>query len=185
MQDCIPVLSAVQGLVSIIKQGKIGNAKVGAGEWLVIEADESDGSIVQYKPEIGLLLNIDKDHKEIEVLLDIFSTFRNNRRCLLSIRPIFAQQLLANSGKDFSVESLAGYRATEFQQMDWPFLLRSMALISILSSWADIIWRMHWLLLRLPPIAGVPLRMCGRITQIRRNLSSSPGTGKKKGRMGN
>jgi len=45
-------------LVSIIKEGKIGNAKVGKGEWLVIEADESDGSVVQYHPEVGLLLNI-------------------------------------------------------------------------------------------------------------------------------
>jgi UDP-N-acetylmuramate--alanine ligase len=33
----------------------------------VIEADESDGSIIYYKPEIGLLLNVDKDHKEIDV----------------------------------------------------------------------------------------------------------------------
>src|SRR5215471_4581488 len=69
-----PSIISGAGLVSIIKQGKIGNAKVGAGEWLVIEADESDGSIVQYKSEIGLLLNIDKDHKEIETLLDIFQT---------------------------------------------------------------------------------------------------------------
>ncbi|MEI9910694.1 MAG: hypothetical protein WDO71_14065 [Bacteroidota bacterium] len=50
------------------------------GEWLVIEADESDGSIVQYKPEIGLLLNIDKDHKEIEILLDIFKVFKENSK---------------------------------------------------------------------------------------------------------
>ena len=75
-----PSIISGAGLVSIIKQGKIGNAKVGAGEWLVIEADESDGSIVQYKPEIGLLLNIDKDHKEIETLLDIFKTFKENSK---------------------------------------------------------------------------------------------------------
>ncbi len=49
------------GLVSLIKQGKIGNAANRKREWLVIEADESDGSIVQYEPEIGLLLNVDKD----------------------------------------------------------------------------------------------------------------------------
>src|SRR5436190_7872351 len=71
-----PSIISGAGLVSIIKQGKIGNAKVGQGEWLVIEADESDGSIVYYKPEIGLLLNIDKDHKDIETLLDIFKTFK-------------------------------------------------------------------------------------------------------------
>ena len=63
-----PSIISGAGLVSIIKEGKIGNAKVGAGEWLVIEADESDGSIVQYHPEVGLLLNVDKDHQEIDDL---------------------------------------------------------------------------------------------------------------------
>ena len=48
--------------------------KVGKGDWLVIEADESDGSIVYYKPEIGLLLNVDKDHKEIDSLMEIFTS---------------------------------------------------------------------------------------------------------------
>ncbi len=76
----LPSIISGAGLVSIIKQGRIGNAKVGKGEWLVIEADKSDGSIVQYKPEIGLLLNIDKDHKEIEALLDIFKTFKENSK---------------------------------------------------------------------------------------------------------
>ncbi|MGE5108760.1 MAG: Mur ligase domain-containing protein, partial [Sphingobacteriales bacterium] len=77
-----PSIISGAGLVSIIKEGKIGNAKVGKGEWLVIEADESDGSIVQYEPEIGLLLNVDKDHKEIDVLMDVFSTFKKNTKKL-------------------------------------------------------------------------------------------------------
>ena len=73
-----PGIISGAGLISIIKEGKIGNAKTGKGEWLVIEADESDGSIVQYKPEIGVLLNVDKDHKEIEELMDVFRTFKAN-----------------------------------------------------------------------------------------------------------
>ena len=73
-----PSIISGAGLVSIIKENKIGNAKVGAGTWLVIEADESDGSIVQYEPEIGLLLNVDKDHQEIDELMSIFATFKNN-----------------------------------------------------------------------------------------------------------
>ncbi|MES1221149.1 MAG: Mur ligase domain-containing protein, partial [Bacteroidota bacterium] len=75
-----PSIISGAGLVSIIKKGKIGNAKVGAGEWLVIEADESDGSIVEYKPEIGLLLNVDKDHKEIDSLMEVFTIFKNNSK---------------------------------------------------------------------------------------------------------
>src|ERR1700755_2970589 len=73
-----PSIISGAGLVSIIKEGKIGNAKVGDGEWLVIGADESDGSIVQYYPEVGLLLNVDKDHQEIEELMSIFTIFKSN-----------------------------------------------------------------------------------------------------------
>ena len=75
-----PSIISGAGLMSIIKTGKIGNAKVGAGDWLVIEADESDGSIIQYKPEIGLLLNVDKDHQEIDELMRMFETFKNNSK---------------------------------------------------------------------------------------------------------
>ena len=71
-----PSIISGAGLTSIIKQGKIGNAYVGKGDWLIIEADESDGSVVQYEPEIGLLLNIDKDHQEIDELIELFTIFR-------------------------------------------------------------------------------------------------------------
>jgi UDP-N-acetylmuramate--alanine ligase len=66
------------GIVTLIEQGKIGNCHVGKSDWLIIEADESDGSLVQYKPEIGVLLSIDKDHKELSELAEIFATFKKN-----------------------------------------------------------------------------------------------------------
>ena len=77
-----PSIISGAGLTSIIKQGKIGNAYVGKGDWLIIEADESDGSVVQYEPEIGLLLNIDKDHQEIDELIELFTIFKNNTNSL-------------------------------------------------------------------------------------------------------
>jgi UDP-N-acetylmuramate--alanine ligase len=113
-----PSIISGAGLVSIIKQGKIGNAKVGSGDWLVIEADESDGSIVQYKPEIGLLLNIDKDHKEIEVLLGIFKVYKqNSRRFVVNQSHPLAKEFSQNIEQDFSWDgSPAGYKATGFAQ---------------------------------------------------------------------
>ncbi len=68
------------GLTRLIKQNKIGNAYVGSGEWLVIEADESDGSIINYQPEIGVLLNVEKDHKEVEELIELFKIFKKNTK---------------------------------------------------------------------------------------------------------
>lgn len=115
-----PGIISGAGLVSIIKEGKIGNAKTGAGEWLVIEADESDGSIVQYHPEVGLLLNIDKDHQEIDELMNIFSQFRNNTKRLFIVNQAnhLSRQLSINLQQDFSIEenAPAGFTAENFKQ---------------------------------------------------------------------
>jgi len=103
----------------IIKKGKIGNAKVGKGEWLVIEADESDGSIVQYKPELGLLLNVDKDHQEIDELMNLFTTFKNNSlQFVVNQAHPLAKKLSQDVQQDFSTnpDIYAGYMATDFKQ---------------------------------------------------------------------
>lgn len=114
-----PSIISGAGLVSIIREGKIGNAKVGSGDWLVIEADESDGSIVQYHPEIGLLLNVDKDHQEIGELMNIFTTFRNNsKKFIVNRSNSLAKQLSQDSKQDFSAgeDPGAGYVAKGFKQ---------------------------------------------------------------------
>ena len=40
------------------------NARLGDGEWLVAEADESDGSFLRLNPQIAIVTNIDADHLE-------------------------------------------------------------------------------------------------------------------------
>src|SRR5690606_6906189 len=115
-----PSIISGAGLVSLIKKGKIGNAFVGKSEWLVIEADESDGSIVQYQPSIGVLLNIDKDHKEIEELIQIFGTFRNNSQSfIVNQSNKNAARLSTQLANDFEVNadnSGAGFVASSFVQ---------------------------------------------------------------------
>ena len=114
-----PSIISGAGLTSIIKEGKIGNAKVGKGDWLVIEADESDGSIVHYKPEIGLLLNVDKDHKEIDSLMEIFTTFKNNsKKFVVNQSHSLARRLSVDKKYDFSTDEKfsARYISRNFQQ---------------------------------------------------------------------
>lgn len=41
-----------------------GNAKLGGGEYLVTEADESDGSFLYYQPLISVVTNIEPDHMD-------------------------------------------------------------------------------------------------------------------------
>jgi len=114
-----PSIISGAGLTTIIKEGKIGNAKVGKGEWLVIEADESDGSIIHYRPEIGLLLNVDKDHKEIDVLMEIFTTFKNNsKKFVVNQSHSLAKKLSRDLKNDFSIDEkyLAAFTAKGFIQ---------------------------------------------------------------------
>lgn len=40
------------------------NARLGSGDWLVAEADESDGSFLRLNPLIAIVTNIDADHLE-------------------------------------------------------------------------------------------------------------------------
>ncbi len=91
------------GLTSLVKKGLIGNAKNDTGDWLVIEADESDGSIVQYHPEISVLLNVDKDHQDIEELMNIFSIFKTHTKGIFitNRNNALAAKLSENAANDF------------------------------------------------------------------------------------
>jgi UDP-N-acetylmuramate--alanine ligase len=75
-QGLKPSLISGAGLKKLQERGKIGNAVAGKGEYLIIEADESDGTLVKYKAFIGIILNIDKDHKELnEPQIDFIRIF--------------------------------------------------------------------------------------------------------------
>ncbi len=115
-----PSVISGAGLVDLIKKGKVGNAFVGKGEWLIIEADESDGSIVQYRPEIGVLLNIEKDHKELDELVKVFEIFRSNSRYFSVNRSNeYSRNLSADAKNDFCIDGSdqnAGFQATAFHQ---------------------------------------------------------------------
>jgi UDP-N-acetylmuramate--alanine ligase len=55
------------------------NAKVGRGDWMVVEADESDGTFTKLRPTIGVVTNIDPEHldywKDFDALKKGFEDF--------------------------------------------------------------------------------------------------------------
>lgn len=59
-------------------------AGIGTSEWLAIEADESDGTLAHYRPEIGLVTNVEFDHMEHfgsrEAMAECFRTFAGQSR---------------------------------------------------------------------------------------------------------
>jgi len=50
------------------------NARLGAGQWMVVEADESDGTFIKIPTQVGVVTNIDAEH------LDYFKTVENMHR---------------------------------------------------------------------------------------------------------
>ena len=53
------------------------NAGVGKGEWLVAEADESDGSLLFLRPEVAIVANVELDHHaNYGCLDDVHDVFR-------------------------------------------------------------------------------------------------------------
>lgn len=58
------------------------NAKMGAGDWMVVEADESDGSFLKLIGSVGIITNIDPEHMEhygtFDVLREAFDQFVHN-----------------------------------------------------------------------------------------------------------
>ena len=58
------------------------NARIGTGNWMVVEADESDGTLTKLPSQIGVVTNIDAEHMDfwvsIEALHAAFRSFFSN-----------------------------------------------------------------------------------------------------------
>jgi UDP-N-acetylmuramate--alanine ligase len=100
-----------------------GNARLGESNYLVAEADESDGSLVKFAPKIGIITNIELDHPDhytsIDQVVDIFQTFANRTETLVvswdcpTIRERLAEHpnlvrysLNPKSGADYTVDQV-------------------------------------------------------------------------------
>jgi UDP-N-acetylmuramate-alanine ligase len=67
-------------LVMLQREGLWGNAWFGGSDLLVVEADESDGSLTRYRPALGVVLNLQRDHKEMDEVAGMFETLRERTR---------------------------------------------------------------------------------------------------------
>ena len=58
------------------------NARLGAGDWMVVEADESDGTFLKLPADIAIVTNIDPEHldhfKSFEAVQEAFHDFVDN-----------------------------------------------------------------------------------------------------------
>ncbi len=105
------------GLKSLQKQGYVGSAWVDKSDVMVIEADESNGTIINYTPDIGVVLNMGRDHKEHDELYDLFETFKRNTRShfIVNADDSLVQELSNGSEHDFGCDDSAGFVARDYQ----------------------------------------------------------------------
>jgi len=90
---------------TVVIGGRLKNigssAKLGKGEFIVAEADESDGSFLKLTPTIALLTNIDDDH------LDYYKTLDNIKSAFIQFVnkvPFYGSIILC--GEDLNIKSI-------------------------------------------------------------------------------
>ncbi|MBD0269893.1 MAG: UDP-N-acetylmuramate--L-alanine ligase [Cyanobacteria bacterium Co-bin8] len=105
-----------------------GNARLGYGQHLVAEADESDGSLAKLSASIGVITNIELDHTDhYQSLDDVIATFKTfAQKCDLlvgcidcatvrdAIRPSITYSLHPESGADYVADDIT-YHASGTQ----------------------------------------------------------------------
>lgn len=104
-----------------------GNARVGKSPYLVAEADESDGSLVKFQPQVGVITNIELDHPDhyatLAEVVQIFEQFASHCKQMvlcLDCETIRDKILTHPAGKSWMTYSLqpdsaATYWAEEIQ----------------------------------------------------------------------
>lgn len=92
-------------LTSLERRGLVGNAFRGTSNWLVVESDESDGTLVRYRPWLGVYLNVSKDHQDLAELERLFAVFRGNSTEWLDASALKAGRVeLGPAGSRFSYD---------------------------------------------------------------------------------
>lgn len=103
-------------LPALQAEGLIGNAFAGSSDLLVVEADESDGSLVRYTPSVGVILNLQRDHKETEEVAAMFATLRARTRESLVVGDEENLDAFAGSALRFGLSDRAHIRGKDVAQ---------------------------------------------------------------------
>jgi UDP-N-acetylmuramate--alanine ligase len=94
-------------LTSLVRRGLVGNAWRGKSDLLVVESDESDGTLVRYRPWLGVFLNVSKDHQSLPELEKLFAQFQANSKNWLDARALRASSVEAGPrGTRFVIDGL-------------------------------------------------------------------------------
>jgi UDP-N-acetylmuramate--alanine ligase len=99
------------------------NARAGEGEWLVAEADESDGSLLHLRPEIAVITNVELDHHShyasLDEVIEVFKQFvaglPEDGALVIWDQPLLREIARSTRARvvTYGTEESADYRATD------------------------------------------------------------------------
>lgn len=90
-----------------------GNAVTGASDMLIMEACESDGSIVNYHPAYSIILNLSLDHHPVEETSRMFRTLaaQTSEQVIMNADDKNLMSIAQDSETTFSIDSASAFRA--------------------------------------------------------------------------
>jgi len=71
-----PVVINGGAVINWIAPDRVGNVRKGNGNLCILEADESDRSLLSFYPVCSVITNVSKDHFELEEVIRLFQKFR-------------------------------------------------------------------------------------------------------------
>jgi UDP-N-acetylmuramate--alanine ligase len=94
-----------------------GNYRTGNSEYLVIEACESDGTIIDYRPAHSVILNLDLDHHPIEETAAMFERLAGHTSGIVLLNGDDGNLMSCGIGRTgtFSIERDSDYRAEDIR----------------------------------------------------------------------
>ncbi len=121
MVGCVLVAAGLDP--TIIIGGEVsaweGNARTGNSEYLVAEADESDGSLTKHRPQIGIITNIELDHTDhygsLEAVIQTFQTFASQCQHVIGSLdcPLVSEKIQPTISYGIHPDSTADYTVKE------------------------------------------------------------------------
>lgn len=96
-----------------------GNSITGDSDWLVVEACESDGTIVNYQPLHSIILNLALDHHSVEETGGMFRTLMKNTsgKVILNADDPLLIRFTEGELVTFSLDAPSDYRAEDISLM--------------------------------------------------------------------
>ncbi len=104
----------------------LGNSLAGSSDYLVVEACESDGSIVHYYPFYSIVGNLNLDHNTIEETAGMFETLGRNTEEIVVVSGDDENLTLCRFDKPikFSIDKDSKYQAKSIQYQPFATLFR-------------------------------------------------------------